>query len=89
VSTDLRRLIVIPPRRSNRRKNDISSHGRQTSYRLAESSQSTAFIRLLAQAGMGFVPFLPLLDLLWPLWDDHRQTLHDKAVGCYVINNPQ
>lgn len=47
----------------------------------------TAFIRLLAQAVMGFVPFLPLLDLLWPLWDDRRQTLHDKAVGSYVINN--
>jgi uncharacterized RDD family membrane protein YckC len=51
-------------------------------------SGSTAFIRLLAQAGFGFVPFLPLLDLLWPLWDERRQTLHDKAVGCYVINNP-
>jgi len=52
-------------------------------------SQGTAFVRLLAQAGMGLVPFLPLLDLLWPLWDERRQTLHDKAVGCYVINNPQ
>jgi uncharacterized RDD family membrane protein YckC len=49
-------------------------------------SQGTAFVRLLAQAGMGLVPFLPLLDLLWPLWDERRQTLHDKAVGCYVIN---
>ena len=52
-------------------------------------SQGTALIRLLAHAVMGFVPFLPLLDLLWPLWDDRRQTLHDKAVGCYVVNNPQ
>jgi len=52
-------------------------------------SQGTAFVRLLAQAAMGFVPFLPLLDLLWPLWDERRQTLHDKAVGCYVINNPE
>jgi len=51
-------------------------------------SQGTAAIRLLAQVGMGFVPFLPLLDLLWPLWDERRQTLHDKAVGCYVINQP-
>jgi len=48
----------------------------------------TAFIRLLAQAAMGFVPILPLLDLLWPLWDERRQTLHDKAVGSYVIHNP-
>ena len=52
-------------------------------------SQGTALIRLLAQVAMGLVPFLPLLDLLWPLWDDRRQTLHDKAVGCFVVNNPQ
>ena len=52
-------------------------------------SQGTALIRLLAQVAMGFVPMLPLLDLLWPLWDPYRQTLHDKAVGCYVVNNPQ
>ena len=52
-------------------------------------TQGTALIRLLAQVAMGFVPALPILDLLWPLWDDRRQTLHDKAVGCYVINNPQ
>jgi uncharacterized RDD family membrane protein YckC len=52
-------------------------------------TQGTAFLRLLVQAGMGFVPFLPVLDLLWPLWDERRQTLHDKAVNCYVINNPQ
>jgi uncharacterized RDD family membrane protein YckC len=52
-------------------------------------SQGTALIRLLVQVAMGFVPVLPLLDLLWPLWDDRRQTLHDKAVNCYVINNPQ
>jgi uncharacterized RDD family membrane protein YckC len=52
-------------------------------------SQGTAFLRLVVEAAFGFVPFLPLLDLLWPLWDDRRQTLHDKAVNCYVINNPQ
>ncbi len=51
-------------------------------------TQGIALIRLLAQVGMAFVPFLPVLDMLWPLWDPRRQTLHDKAVGCYVINNP-
>jgi uncharacterized RDD family membrane protein YckC len=50
-------------------------------------TQGTAFVRLLAAAGMGLVPFLPVLDLLWPLWDDRRQTLHDKVVDCYVVNN--
>lgn len=51
-------------------------------------TQGTAFIRLLVRVALSFVPFLPLLDLLWPLWDLRRQTLHDKAVNCYVINNP-
>jgi uncharacterized RDD family membrane protein YckC len=46
----------------------------------------SAFIRLLVRVAFGFVPFLPALDLLWPLWDVRRQTLHDKAVNCYVIN---
>jgi uncharacterized RDD family membrane protein YckC len=51
-------------------------------------SQGAALLRLVAHAGLSFIPFLGLIDLLWPLWDDRRQTLHDKAVGCFVINNP-
>jgi uncharacterized RDD family membrane protein YckC len=49
-------------------------------------TQNAALIRLLAQIGLGLVPLLPILDMLWPLWDERRQTLHDKAVSCYVIN---
>jgi uncharacterized RDD family membrane protein YckC len=46
----------------------------------------TAFIRLIARVALGFLPMVgPLLDLLWPLWDDKRQTLHDKAVGSFVL----
>jgi uncharacterized RDD family membrane protein YckC len=26
-----------------------------------------------------------LLDLLWPLWDERNQTLHDKIVKSYVV----
>lgn len=49
-------------------------------------TMGTAFIRLLAQVGLSFVPVVgPLLDLLWPLWDEQRQTLHDKAVGSFVL----
>jgi len=34
----------------------------------------------------GFFLGLPwLLDLLWPLWDERKQTLHDKIVSTYVI----
>ncbi|MEV6267730.1 RDD family protein [Kribbella sp. NPDC051936] len=25
------------------------------------------------------------LNLLWPLWDDQRQTWHDKVINTYVI----
>ena len=49
-------------------------------------TQGTAFLRLVVRVALSMVPFLPLLDLLWPLWDERRQTLHDKAVNCYVIN---
>jgi uncharacterized RDD family membrane protein YckC len=49
-------------------------------------TMGTAFIRLLAQVALSFVPVVgPFLDLLWPLWDERRQTLHDKAVGSYVL----
>ncbi len=26
-----------------------------------------------------------LLDVLWPLWDEKKQTLHDKAAGTFVV----
>jgi uncharacterized RDD family membrane protein YckC len=51
-------------------------------------TQGAALIRLLAHSGLSFIPPLGLIDLLWPLWDDRRQTLHDKTVGSLVINNP-
>jgi len=51
-------------------------------------SQGTALLRLVAHTAMGFVPFLSMIDLLWPLWDDRRQTLHDKVANTYVIRRP-
>lgn len=49
----------------------------------------TAVLRLLVQTGLGLVPFLGwvlvVLDLLFPLWDPQKQTLHDKAVGSFVV----
>jgi uncharacterized RDD family membrane protein YckC len=32
-----------------------------------------------------FVGWFPLLDGLWPLWDDKKQALHDKAAGTNVV----
>ena len=49
-------------------------------------SMGTATIRLLAQIGLSLVLYIGgIIDLLWPLWDPQRQTLHDKAVGTFVI----
>ncbi|MGH9944239.1 MAG: RDD family protein [Pyrinomonadaceae bacterium] len=45
----------------------------------------TLILRLVVQIAMGIVPFLPLVNLLWPLWDEQKQTLHDKAAGTFVI----
>lgn len=52
-------------------------------------------LRLLVQNGtsaLGLVPFasllvswFPILDGLWPLWDDKNQALHDKAARTNVV----
>ena len=52
----------------------------------------TLVLRLLVQSGLGMVPMvgwiLVLLDLLFPLWDEKKQTIHDKAASTYVIKTP-
>lgn len=49
----------------------------------------TLIIRLLVQVGLGVIPIvgwlLVLTDLLFPLWDEKKQTIHDKAASTYVI----
>jgi uncharacterized RDD family membrane protein YckC len=36
-----------------------------------------------------FIPFLSLVDGLWPLWDGKRQALHDKLAGTQVVVGAQ
>jgi uncharacterized RDD family membrane protein YckC len=49
-------------------------------------SYARAFGRYLAQVFAWLIlPILVFVDLLWPLWDDRLQTLHDKAVNTVVI----
>lgn len=49
-------------------------------------SYARAFGRHLAQVFAWLIlPILVFVDLLWPLWDDRLQTLHDKAVNTVVI----
>jgi uncharacterized RDD family membrane protein YckC len=56
----------------------------------------TALVRWLAQAGVpGLISLVPvagsliwvysLLDGLWPLWDQNRQSLHDKVAKTNVV----
>jgi uncharacterized RDD family membrane protein YckC len=52
-------------------------------------SIGTLILRLLVQTGLGIIPMvgwlLVILDLLFPLWDDKKQTIHDKAASTFVI----
>ena len=42
--------------------------------------------QLLFGTAGAFIGGLPqLLDLLFPLWDDRRQSLHDKMAGTIVV----
>lgn len=44
-----------------------------------------AAIRWVAFAILGAIPVVNLLNYLWMLWDDRRQTLHDKVAGTIVV----
>lgn len=43
------------------------------------------FLRWLMTFVLGLVSCVALLDVLWPLWDDKKQTLHDKVVGSIAL----
>ncbi len=42
-------------------------------------------LRSLVQLVMAYTLIVGVLDVLWPLWDQKNQTLHDKAVGTVVL----
>ncbi len=52
-------------------------------------STGTLILRLLVQSGLGLVPMvgavLVIVDLLFPLWDEKKQTIHDKAASTFVV----
>jgi uncharacterized RDD family membrane protein YckC len=47
---------------------------------------SKAFIRSGIQCILWVTCIGGLLDHLWPLWDQNKQTIHDKAASTFVIN---
>jgi uncharacterized RDD family membrane protein YckC len=49
-------------------------------------SFGSLIIRLLVQIPIGLVLCIgPVVDYLFPLWDEKKQTLHDKAAGTFVV----
>jgi uncharacterized RDD family membrane protein YckC len=49
----------------------------------------TSVLRRLVPLASQFIPFLSLLDGLWPLWDQQRQALHDKVAKTVVVEGKQ
>ena len=39
--------------------------------------------------GFSLVGIVSTIDVLWPLWDDKKQAIHDKVVGTNVVVGPQ
>ncbi|MDQ2724713.1 MAG: RDD family protein [Actinomycetota bacterium] len=44
-----------------------------------------AFVRWLISALLEITVIGGILDILWPLWDDKNQTIHDKAAKSVVV----
>ena len=44
-----------------------------------------AFLRAVIPPFLWLLLVPGLLDVLWPLWDEKRQTLHDKIAGTVVV----
>ncbi len=53
---------------------------------MARHSESAgAFGRYAISIVFGIFVIPALLDYLWPLWDEKKQSLHDKVVGSVVV----
>lgn len=48
-------------------------------------SYGKAFFRWFISSVINVIPFGGIVDVLWPLWDDRKQTLHDKAAATVVV----
>jgi uncharacterized RDD family membrane protein YckC len=49
----------------------------------------TALIRTACYLGLGLVSVVNYLDVLWPLWDEKKQAIHDKVAATNVVVGPQ
>ncbi|MFC4560566.1 RDD family protein [Nocardiopsis mangrovi] len=51
-------------------------------------TKGLSFVRELIYILFGQVGVVGLLDVLWPLWDEQRQSIHDKAAATLVVTVP-
>jgi uncharacterized RDD family membrane protein YckC len=47
-----------------------------------------SFVRAVVYWLFGLLGWIGLVNVLWCLWDDDRQCLHDKAADSIVVNDP-
>jgi uncharacterized RDD family membrane protein YckC len=47
-----------------------------------------SFVRAVVYWAFSLLGWIGLLNVLWCLWDDQRQCLHDKAADSIVVNDP-
>ena len=47
-----------------------------------------SFVRAIVYWLFGLLGWIGLVNVLWCLWDDDRQCLHDKAADSIVVNDP-
>ncbi len=45
-----------------------------------------AFVRTLISLAFDVISIVALVDVLMPLWDKQKQTLHDKIAGTFAVN---
>lgn len=52
-------------------------------------SMGSTLLRFVVKFGLAAIPclsvILTLVDYLFPIWDEKKQTIHDKAAGTFVI----
>jgi uncharacterized RDD family membrane protein YckC len=51
----------------------------------APASQAQSWKRAAMETAFLLLGIPTLLDILWPLWDQQNQTLHDKVAGTVVV----
>lgn len=57
----------------------------ETDYNSVKGKWGTVILRTLMFVVLGSVPIVSLLDPLWCIWDEKKQTLHDKVANTLVV----